>query len=164
MNFLTNSKLFAEQNFHNRSVSMLNSIQMYEETNLKNQMKEVALGSLNKVINQLDDPATAAEIKKASFQSALNGIRSGKMSYEGDLIQPMIEKEMLERLQKFQGLTKEEEIELLQISPEQRGALALADKRIKNEYLLAPPQITHGSVKAHQKYKTYMRQAAEEVK
>ncbi len=42
--------------------------------------------------------------------------------------------------------------------------LAYADKRIKNEFLLSPPQITHGAVKGHEKYRTYMRQAAEEVK
>ena len=46
---------------------MLDSIKMYEENNLKNQMKEIAIGSLNKVMDQLADPKTAAEIKKASF-------------------------------------------------------------------------------------------------
>ena len=35
INFLTNSKLFAEANFHYRAVAMLNSVESFEQANLK---------------------------------------------------------------------------------------------------------------------------------
>jgi len=56
INFLTNSKLDAEANFHKRTVVMLNFIQRFENDNLKAQMREIAEGSVNKVVNMVNDP------------------------------------------------------------------------------------------------------------
>jgi len=92
---------------------MLNQIQNYEQSNLKNEMRNVVLGSVTKVLNQVDDPKFSVQIKRASFLSALDGIKSGKMTYKDDTILPMIEVEMQERLAKFKGMTKEEESKLL---------------------------------------------------
>jgi len=105
VNFLTNSKLNAEASFHNRTLTLLNSIQNFEQNNMKNEMKNVISGSIDKVFEYVNDPSHADEIKRASFQAALSGIRSGKMTYEGDIILPKIEAEMSERLQKFQGMS-----------------------------------------------------------
>lgn len=110
INFLTNSKLDAEANFHKRTIALLNSIQTMEESNLKAQMREIAEGSLNKVIAMANDPEHSAGIKRASFESALDGIRTGQMTYNQDAILPAMEAEMQTRLARFQGLTKEEEI------------------------------------------------------
>lgn len=59
INFLTNTKLNAEANFHNRTIAMLKQIQNFEEANLKTEMRNIALGSLEKVMNQVNDPAQA---------------------------------------------------------------------------------------------------------
>ena len=42
---------------------------------------------------------------------------------------------MTSRLEKFKGLTKEQETELFALSNEQRTTLAENDKRLKNEFL-----------------------------
>ena len=57
-------------------------------------MKNVVQGSLSKVLGLVEDPTHATRIKRASFESALDGIRSGEMRYKNDLILPMIETEM----------------------------------------------------------------------
>lgn len=147
INFLTNSKLNAEASFHTRTLSMLNQIQNFEQTNLKNEMKNVVQGSIDQVFNYVEDPAHAKEIKRSSFESALDGIRSGEMTYKGDVILPMIENEMKTRLERFNGMSKEDEAALLSLSEEQKQIVGNNDRKAKNEFLAAPPHITHGAVK-----------------
>ena len=65
INFLTNSKLDAEAHFHARSVSMLNQIQNFENANLKANMKEIAVGSVEKVLAEIETPAKKADIKRS---------------------------------------------------------------------------------------------------
>ena len=155
-NFLTNSKLNAEANFHHRSVSMLNLIQFYENANLKAQMREIAQGSVDKILQQVESPEHSASIKRSSFESALAGIRSGVMKYENDPILPLIQDEMQERLQKFQGLTAEEEGKLLSLTEDQKKLVVENDRKIKNEFLATAPAVSHGSLKMSEKYKNYM--------
>jgi len=40
-------------------------------------MREIAVGSVDKVLTMVDSPEHSAEIKRASFLSALDGIRTG---------------------------------------------------------------------------------------
>jgi len=164
INFLTNSKLDAEANFHNRTVALLNSIQAYEQSNLKAQMREIAVGSLDSVFKLVDDPEFSQGIKRSAFVSALDGIRTGQMTYKDDAILPAIEAEMAQRLQKFQGLSKEEEVKLFALTDDQRKTLAENDKRMKNEFLQQPPAIGHGSVKMHEKYKHYVKMVVDATK
>ena len=79
------------------------------------------------------------------------------MTYKEDAILPAVEAEMMARLEKFKGMSKEEETELFALSNEQRKMLAENDKRLKNEFLQAPPAISHGSIKMHDKYKAYLK-------
>ena len=53
-------------------------------------------------------------------------------------------------------MSKEEEGEILSLSEEQRKLVADNDRKLRNEYLVAPPNITHGSVKNNEKYVSYM--------
>lgn len=164
INFLTNNKLYAERSFHGRAVAMLNQIQMYENNNLKNKMRDIALGSVNKVLDMVDDPAHADDIRRASFESALAGIRSGTMTYENDKLLPLIQEDMADNLAKFQGLTAAEEREILKLSVDQRKAIADNDKKLKNDFLVTPPGITHGTVKNHPKFLSYMKMAEDAAK
>lgn len=68
----------------------------------------------------------------------------------------MIQEEMQSRLAKFQGLSAEEEGKLLSLTAAQKGIIAENDKKMKNEFLAAAPQISHGTVKNSDKYKSYM--------
>lgn len=135
INFLTNSKLDAEANFHNRTVALLNSIQRCEQQNLKAQMREIAEGSVDKVVAMVENPEYSEGIKRQSFLSALDGIRTGSMTYKDDAILPAIEAEMASRLARFQGLSREEEIKILGLTDEQRKMLADQDRKMKNEFL-----------------------------
>jgi hypothetical protein len=51
INFLTNEKLNVEAHFHQRTFNMLKQIQNYESQNLRNHLKQIAVGSLD-VINK----------------------------------------------------------------------------------------------------------------
>ena len=64
-------------------------------------MKDVAMGALYEVLDRVNQPEHAAEIKRASFLSALDGIRTGQMTYSNDPILPMIESEMASRVGRF---------------------------------------------------------------
>jgi hypothetical protein len=152
VNFVHYSKLNADAHFHTRCLSMLNQIGNFEDANLKNQMKDIVNGSVQSVFSQLDQPASAAEIKRNSFECALNGIRSGTMTYQGDQILPMIQEEIKGRLTKFQGMTKEEESALLALSDSQKTIVVANDRKLKNGFLGAAPAIHHGTVKNTQKY------------
>lgn len=68
-------------------------------------MREIALGSVDTVMKRVEDPGHAEAIKRASFDAALDGIRSGQMTYGHDSILPMIEEEMASRLEAFKGLS-----------------------------------------------------------
>lgn len=78
------------------------------------------------------------------------------MTYKEDLVLPLIEKEMADRLQKFKGLSADEETKLLALSNEQKKIVAENDRKLKNEFLTAAPAITHGTVKGNEKYKNYL--------
>ena len=88
----------SEANFYNRTVAMLNSVKNFENVNLKTNLQNIAQGSVDKVLGQIDSPEHADSIKRASFESALDGIRAGRMTYKGDLVFPMIQEEMSTRL------------------------------------------------------------------
>jgi hypothetical protein len=156
INFLTNAKLSSEANFYHRTVAMLNSIQTFEHVNLKNTMQQIAVGSVDKVLTAIEEPTLAAEVKRASFAAALDGIRVGVMTYKGDAVLPMIQEEMSTRLQKYSNMTVQEEQALMQLNDEQRRIIADNDRKLKNEFLQTPPGITHGGVKNHEKFQNYM--------
>jgi hypothetical protein len=118
-------------------------------------MRGIIDESVSTVFAQLDDAERGPEIKRASFESALAGIRSGTMTYEGDAILPMIQSEITSRLGRFQGLSKEEESALLALSAAQKNLVVANDRKIKNEFLGAAPAINHGTVKETPKFKAY---------
>jgi len=78
------------------------------------------------------------------------------MNYSKDAVLPLIEAEMKERLEKFSGLSVEEEGALLSLSPEQRIIVAENDRKAKNEFLAAAPAVSHGALKLSDPYKSYM--------
>ena len=116
INYLTNEKLNLEQHFHGRVNNMLKMIQNYENQNLRNHLREIAIGSFEKVQQAIRDPASKDQIQKAAFQSALQGISSGLMKYESDPLLPLLQSEMQSRISHFKGLSAEEESKLLSLT------------------------------------------------
>jgi len=95
---------------------MLGQIETYEQANLKSELKNIAVGSVDKVFALLEDPEQAARIQRSAFVSALDGIKDGVMTYKGDAVLPLIEAEMNEKLKKFGDLTAAEESALLSLT------------------------------------------------
>lgn len=58
----------------------------------------------------------------------------------------------------------QEEADLLSLSEEQKRIIAANDRKSKNEFLTAPPHITHGTVKMHEKYRSYVQMTAASAK
>lgn len=92
-------------------------------------MRDIVVGSLEKVQQAVADPVQKQQIQKAAFQSALSGIASGVMKYENDPLLPILQNEMTTRIAHFKGLSAEEEGKLLSLSAEQRRTVADLDRK-----------------------------------
>lgn len=118
VNYMTNEKLNLELHFHNRALNMLKQVQNFENQNLKNHLKQIALGSLEKVTSQFEEPSQKKEIQAGAFKAALEGIKSGVMRYQSDPLLPLLQQEMASRIEHFKGLSAEEEGKLLSLTPD----------------------------------------------
>jgi hypothetical protein len=107
VNYLTTCRAELETHFHNRSQTMLTTIERYENVNLKNLLSGIGKGALEKVHASLADPQQGQAIKEQAFQAALTGIRDGIMTYKNDPILPILQEEILKRTTSFTGLTNE---------------------------------------------------------
>jgi hypothetical protein len=52
-------------------------------------------------LNRVNDPNYSAEIKRTSFESALEGIRTGEMTFSKDALLPMVQEELASRVGRF---------------------------------------------------------------
>jgi hypothetical protein len=156
VNYLTNEKLNVEQHFHGRALNMLKMIQNFENQNLRNHLRQIALGSFEKLQAAIADPVAKQDIQKQAFQAALSGIRSGVMKYEQDPLLPYLQNEMQSRIAHFKGLSAEEESKLLSLTPEQRRSVADNDRKAKIDYLGTVPNINNPGIKSHEKYKNFV--------
>ena len=87
-----------------------------ENSNLQNHLRGVVKESLDSINNAVHDPIQRESILDSSFESALVGIRKGVMTYENDALMPLLRQEMDERIERFQGLSEEDEGKLLSLS------------------------------------------------
>ena len=97
VNFLTNSRLNLETHVQGRAQNMLNSIERYEQANLKGLIGDISSQSFAKIEEKLADPTERAMIQDQFFQSALAGLRKGIMEYENDPLLPILQKEIQNR-------------------------------------------------------------------
>jgi len=131
VNYLTNSRTDLENHFHSRAHNMLASIERYEQANLKNLLNGIGTGALQKLKDNLEHPEHSVAIKEAAFQSALQGIRDGSMTYKNDPLMPILTNEINDRCSGYKALSAQEEGDLLSLKPEQKKVIAEADKRDK---------------------------------
>ena len=123
---------------------------------MRNQLREIAIGSFEKVQAAIKDPATKGAIQKAAFEAALLGISSGLMKYEKDPLLPLLQSEMQSRIAHLKGLTPEEESKLLSLTTEQRRLIADLDRKTKVDYLGTAPNINNPGVKSNEKYRSFV--------
>lgn len=151
VNFLSNSRIEVENHFHNRSHMMLNSIERYEQSNLKGLLNGIGKGALDKVNSSLDS-ANSSELKEAAFQCALSGIRDGIMTYKNDPLMPILTNEIDERVKSYKSISAEEEGNLLSLNADQKKVIVDADKREKQAFLAQQPNINNPGVKLNPKF------------
>lgn len=137
---------------------MLNAIEDFEQKNLKNLLAEIGNSSFAKVTEALNDPAKKAEIHGAAFESALQGIRDGVMTYKNDPLLPILQNEVANRTAAYAHMTADEESKLLSLSDANKKVLAATDRRAKDEFLQSAPSINHAGVRMHEKYQSYVAQ------
>ena len=156
VNFLTNSRVSLESHVHGRAQNMLNSIERYEQANLKNLISGITGDSFEKVKDQLADPATRAVIEDQFFESALAGLRKGVMEYENDPLLPILQQEINNRTAQYANLSAAEEQSLLMLNAQQKKVILESDKSAKEAYLAKQPAISDAGVKSHDKFKAYV--------
>jgi hypothetical protein len=76
------------------------------------------------------------------------------MYYENDPILPLIQAEIKKRLEPLTRLTPQEENKMFALSSDQKKQVAENDHRAKLGFLTNPPNITSGSVKNTEVYKS----------
>jgi hypothetical protein len=108
---------------------MLNSIERYEQGNLKSLLNGIGKGALDKVNSALSDTQHSSKIKEAAFQSALSGIREGVMTYKNDPLMPILTNEIASRVNAYKSISAEEEGKLLSLDNDQKKVVIEADKR-----------------------------------
>ena len=155
VNFMTGSRKALEGHFHDRASNMLQSIERYEQANLKGLIADVSKQSFAKIEEKLADPTQRAQIEDDFFQSALSGLRKGVMEYENDPLLPILQDEIKARTASYQNLSAEEEQKLLMLTDAQKTAVIAQDKSAKQQYLSAAPAISNAAVKSHEKFKAY---------
>lgn len=152
-NFLENEKKNLEKHFYDRTINMLKTVEHYENTNVKNKIRESVEESLKIVLNKVESAEGRKSLHVASFESALHGLKTGKMSYEGDALLPLFISEIKRRIEPLKNLSVTEESKLFSLSPEQRKQIAENDHREKIEYLAKPPEVSSATVKNTETYK-----------
>jgi hypothetical protein len=128
VSFLTNEKLNVEKHFHDRAVNMLQTISNFEVTNLNLKLKEITTDSLNATL-EAAKTTHRDEFQRKSFESALEGLHKGLMSYNNDPILPYVLKEIKARTEEYKSLSAEDESKLLSLTTSQRKVVADMDKR-----------------------------------
>jgi len=155
-NYLENQKKNLEKHFYERTVDMLKTIETLENSNIKHTISRITEEAMQTVLKTVESPEGRKSMHEASFKSALNGLKTGKMSYEGDVLLPLFLSEIRKRLEPLSKLTKEEEDKMFALTPEQKRMLIENDHRAKIQYLANPPDVSSGTVKNTEAYKNIL--------
>lgn len=157
-NFLINQQDAVRGHFHARTANMLNMIEEFEQKNLKSLLADIGNSSFAKVTEALNDPAQKTEIQNAAFESALQGIRDGIMTYKNDPLLPILQSEVANRTAAYANMSAAEESNLLALNAETKKVIAASDRRAKEEFLQSAPSINHAGVRMHEKFQNYAAQ------
>lgn len=158
VNFLTNSRSTLETHVHNRAANMLASIESFEAANLKGLLNGIGAAAVEKMQAALNDPEAMKEINEAAFQSALKGIASGSMTYQGDPLLPILQNEVEARTNAYANISAAEESKLMSLTADHRRIIAENDRKAKQEFLQKLPSVSNPGVRMHPKYQAFASQ------
>ena len=150
---LENSKLQLKKHTYERALNILKSTERFEKDNLSHFLKDALDKSFDRLTQDLHGDA-AKEIRKQAFQSALIGIRKGKMTYEKDPLLPRLLGYIDEFRVKAENLTEKEQAELLGLSKDQKAVIVGVDKKLEESFVHALPPIKHPRIINSAKFKS----------
>ena len=160
--YLENEKKNLHKHFYDRTFNMLKTVENMENNNIRNKIRQITeeaykkLLQVNKnlIFQVTVDDSQRASLHNSSFQSALEGLRTGNMTYTNDPLLPIFISEVNSQIQPLKKLTKEEESKLFSLTADQKKLIADGDARAKTEYLSAAPSIASASVKSTEIFKS----------
>ncbi len=95
MNYMANSRTNLEKHFHGRTVNMLKNVIKHERYNMDRELKAISTEAYKATMEILnEDPA---QLLADSFESALDGLKKGKMTYTNDPVLPVLIEQIKER-------------------------------------------------------------------
>jgi len=151
--YLENEKKNLEKHFYDRTLQMLKSVEQMENSNVKQSIRQAIEEALKVVLIKVESEQERKSLHENSFNSALLGLKTGKMTYENDALLPLLINEVKKRLEPLKKLSAEQEKQMFALSANQKKLLAEYDRRSKIEYLANPPDVSSASVKNSDSYK-----------
>lgn len=139
--YLENERIALTQHYNNRTINLLNNIKALENNNVKQEINSIAEQSLASVLETVNNSSKNQDILKASFESALEGLKSGKMEYKNDKVIPLFIEELAARTKQIIELSPEEENKKFSLTAKQREYLANMDTRAAQDYAAKLPEV-----------------------
>ena len=159
-NFMASQRVALENSYHQRAANMIASVRRMEVTNMNTEIQKQVVQAFATVKAQIQSEGAEGELQQKSFDSALDGIRKGRMDYELDPILPLFHEEVKARTERLLQLAPEEESKMLSLTADQKRILGEADKKQKLEFLQKPPAVTNASLKANAKLREFVEKVA----
>ena len=125
--FVQNEQINLKKHIQSRATNLLTTAQAMEQRNRQDQVNmilEKALAEVDKL--QKNIPASVID---ASFQSALDGIKSGVMDYKNDVVLPLILEKIKVEVGKIKNLSAAEQKKLVTLSEAQLQQLRSMDEQ-----------------------------------
>jgi len=151
-NFMANEYMNLQKHINERAQNLLTQAKSFEEMNRNKIISGIVEGANAEIDRQLSGP-NAKEIKKAIFDSALEGLSKGYMDYNNDPILPLIQNYVKSEMQRYSNLSPEEQSKLISLSEAQIQALKDADQKARRDFLETEPKGLESSLKAHEQVK-----------
>ena len=153
--YLENERQGLTKHFESRSLNMLNNIHNLENGNIKEEISQVSHKALSNVLEVIENPSKNQAIIETSFESALEGLKSGEMVYNNDKVLPLFLNELNVLSEPLSKLTPEEENKRYCLSDKQRQYVIDSDTASKQEYLKQEPKVP-SSIKNTETYKNIL--------
>jgi hypothetical protein len=151
-NFMANEYTNLQKHISERATNILTQAKSFEEMNRNKILSGIVEGANAELDRALAGPQ-AEEIKRAMFNSALEGLSKGYMEYNNDPVLPLIQRYVKSEMERYTSLSEEEQSKLISLSEAQIQSLRDSDRKAKQDYLEGEPKGLDSSLKAHEHVK-----------
>ena len=142
------------QHFYNRALNIMKQTQQVENKNIQACLEKIVLATINEAEKSLTNANVRAKYHESAFLSAVQGLREGNMSFEGDQLLPDIVDNLKTKLEPLKKLSVAEEDKMFALTAEQKKLIAASDKQVTIEYLSQAPDDSSAAVKNTEVYRS----------